>query len=138
MPGTVAHAKGTMNLKGRALYEVGIPRAAREAGRRYIQPDLCHCGGFNEGRKIAALAENSHVRVVPHNPNGPISTLAGVHLGACTASFEMLEYPRQSEGEPPVFRNQPTAVDGYLEVPTGPGWGVEIDEDVISRSALEV
>ena len=73
------------------------------------------------------------MRVVPHNPNGPISTLAGVHLGACTANFEMLEYPRQPEGEPPVFRNQPTAVDGYLEVPTGPGWGVEIDEEKLAR-----
>ena len=60
----------------------------------YIQPDLCHCGGFSEGRKIAAMAETYHVRVLPHNPNGPISTLVGVHLGICTPNLEMLEFPR--------------------------------------------
>ena len=123
---------------GERLYtRWGFRELLEKQAADYIQPDLCHCGGFNEGRKIAALAENYHVRVMPHNPNGPISTLVGVHLGACTANFEMLEYPRQPDGQPPVFRNAPTAVDGYMEVPTGPGWGVEIDEDVIARLALD-
>jgi len=34
----------------------------------YIQPDLCHCGGFYEGHKIATLAETYHIRFLPHNP----------------------------------------------------------------------
>ena len=99
----------------------------------YIQPDLCHCGGFGEARKIAAMAETYHVRVIPHNPNGPISTLVGVHLGACTANFEMLEYARQPDDPVPVLRGVPAAVDGHIEVPTAPGWGVELDEDVLAQ-----
>lgn len=99
----------------------------------YIQPDLCHCGGFGEGRKIAALAETYHIRVLPHNPNGPISTLVGVHFGVCTPNFEMLEYPRQPADQIPLLRNMPVVVDGEIAAPTAPGWGVELDEDVLKR-----
>ncbi|HCI86806.1 MAG TPA: mandelate racemase, partial [Dehalococcoidia bacterium] len=45
---------------------------------RMIQPDICHCGGFTEIRKIANLAETHYVPVAPHNSNGPLSTLASL------------------------------------------------------------
>ena len=104
----------------------------------YIQPDLCHCGGFYEGTKIATLAETYHIRVLPHNPNGPISTLVGVHLGACTANFEMLEYPRQPEDRVVVLKNMPVVEHGAIRVPEGPGWGVEIDEEALAEFSPEV
>jgi galactonate dehydratase len=113
-------------------------RPLLEAGAlAYVQPDLCHCGGFWEGRKIAALAEVYRARVMPHNPNGPISTLVGVHLAACTPNFGMLEYPRQPTERPPVLKGLPEVVDGGIEVPDRPGWGVEIDEDVLAGFAEE-
>ena len=99
----------------------------------YIQPDLCHCGGFNEGRKIAAMAETYHVYVLPHNPNGPISTVVGVHLGACTPNFEMLEYRRPPRPTDDLFVNMPMPKDGFLEVPTEPGWGVELSEEALKE-----
>ncbi len=104
----------------------------------FIQPDLCHCGGFNEGRKIAAMAEPYHVKVLPHNPNGPISTLVGVHFGACSANFMMLEMirPDGASRRPDlgnIFENMPTQKDGFLDVPDGPGWGVEFDESLLAR-----
>ena len=98
----------------------------------YIQPDLCHCGGFAEGRKIAAMAETYHVRVLPHNPNGPISTLVGLHLGACTPNFEMLEYPRRPGDLVPLLKGLPEPSEGYIDVPEKPGWGVEVDEEVLA------
>ncbi len=104
----------------------------------YIQPDLCHCGGFSEGRKIAALAETYHVRVLPHNPNGPISTLVGLHFGISTPNFEMLEYPRQPDDQLPLLRGMPVVKDGRLSAPIEPGWGVEIDEELLSQFAPEL
>jgi galactonate dehydratase len=103
----------------------------------YIQPDLCHCGGFAEARKIAAMAEVYHVHLLPHNPNGPLSTLVGIHLGACTPNFEMLEYPRQPADQAQIFKNMPEVKDGWIEVPEGPGWGVELDEEALARFAPE-
>ena len=104
----------------------------------YIQPDLCHCGGFLEGYKIAMMAEVYHIRVLPHNPNGPISTLVGVHLGACTANFEMLEYPRRPADEISVIKAMPEVENGYIRVPDGPGWGVELDQAALADFAPEL
>ncbi len=104
----------------------------------YVQPDLCHCGGFLEGYRIAMMAETYHVRVMPHNPNGPISTLVGLHLGACTANFEMLEYPRRPADAVSVLRGEPEVEDGHLAVPEGPGWGVELDEELLIGFEPEV
>ena len=103
----------------------------------YIQPDLCHCGGFGEARKIAAMAEVYHVRVLPHNPNGPLSTVVGVHLGACTPNFEMLEYPRQVDDLVPLLRGVPQVVDGHLEVPSAPGWGIDVNNEVLAQFPAE-
>jgi galactonate dehydratase len=123
---------------GERCYSRADFRPLLEAGAlAYVQPDLCHCGGFWEGRKIAAFAEIYGARVMPHNPNGPISTLVGVHLAACTPNFGMLEYPRQPAGRPPVLRGLPQVLDGHIEIPNGPGWGVEIDEDVLREFAAE-
>lgn len=103
----------------------------------YIQPDLCHCGGFNEGRKIAAMAEPYHVKVCPHNPNGPLSTLIGVHFGACTANFEMLEMMRPGSQRPelvsPLADQMPAPHDGFIDVPEAPGWGVEFTEEMLKQ-----
>jgi len=123
---------------GERLYSRWAFRPLLEAGAlAYVQPDLCHCGGFWEGRKIAALAEVYGARVMPHNPNGPISTLVGVHLAACTPNFGMLEFPRQPAERAPVLRGLPEVVDGCIDVPDGPGWGVEIDEDILKEFPAE-
>jgi galactonate dehydratase len=47
-----------------------------------IQPDIVYCGGFLETKKIAALAEAHYVSVAPHNCDGPLKTIVGVHLCA--------------------------------------------------------
>ena len=56
-----------------------------------IQPDLCHCGGLWEARKIAAMAEAYYVAVAPHNPLGPIATAACIHFAIATPNFLIQE-----------------------------------------------
>ncbi|MBN1402386.1 MAG: mandelate racemase/muconate lactonizing enzyme family protein, partial [Anaerolineae bacterium] len=104
----------------------------------FIQPDLCHCGGFAEGRRIADMAEPYHVKVLPHNPNGVLSTLVGLHFGACTPNFHMLETigtgPMGSHGDrEPIFEDLPKPEDGYMTVPERPGWGVELTPEMAAR-----
>ncbi len=101
---------------------------------RIIQPDVCHCGGILELRKIAAMAETCYVAVQPHNPNGPIATLASLHLDASIPNVIFQEFfvPYLEEyneiiTEPIKYR------DGYLEIPTGPGLGADIREEVIRQ-----
>ena len=95
-----------------------------------VQPDICHAGGFTELRKIAAMAEAAYIKVAPHNPNGPVATVASVHLAAAIPNFLILETP-SSRCATPVQRHGLTIRDGWVELPTRPGLGIELDEEVI-------
>lgn len=101
---------------------------------RVLQPDLCHVGGIFEARKIAAMGEVYHMYMAPHNPLGPISLAACLQLDACIPNFLVQEFPGIPEGwdlgrellkEPFEIR------DGYIDVPTKPGLGVELNDDAL-------
>jgi galactonate dehydratase len=107
-----------------------------------IQPDLSHAGGLLECRKIAAMAEAFDVAVAPHCPLGPIALAASLQLDACTPNVviqeqslrmhyndgaDVLDYVRDGG----VFAVR----DGYIDVPTGPGLGVEVDEERVRAAA---
>lgn len=94
------------------------------------QPDICHAGGFTELRKIAAMAESAYVRIAPHNPNGPVATVASVHLAASIPNFLILEMAQQPLRDD-VQRRGLTIKDGWAELPTAPGLGIELDDSVI-------
>src|SRR5207248_9635754 len=56
-----------------------------------IQPDITHCGGLTEARRIAALADAYRVAMAPHNPQGPVSTAASLEFGLATHSYVICE-----------------------------------------------
>ncbi|MGH9658344.1 MAG: galactonate dehydratase, partial [Bryobacteraceae bacterium] len=56
-----------------------------------IQPDLCHCGGLLEGRKIASMAEAYYMGVAPHNPLGPVANAVALHFDLATPNFLIQE-----------------------------------------------
>lgn len=109
-----------------------------------IQPDLSHAGGITECRKIAAMAEAYDVAVAPHCPLGPIALAACLQLDAVSynafiqeqslgihynVANDVLDYARNQD----VFRYE----DGYVAIPSGPGLGVEVDEDYVRQRARE-
>ncbi len=101
-----------------------------------IQPDLCHAGGIFESRKIAAMAETYYVSVAPHNPLGPISLAACLQLDSCIPNFLVQEVPGLADGSDrgEGLAGNPFVVEnGSIPVPTGPGLGIEIDEDLVRR-----
>jgi galactonate dehydratase len=99
-----------------------------------IQPDLCHAGGITECKKIAAMAEAFYIQLAPHNPQGPVSTVAAAHLAMAIPNLMILEFVRQEPYRDRVLRESWTVRDGYLEVPELPGLGVELDEEAIAAS----
>jgi galactonate dehydratase len=106
-----------------------------------IQPDLSHAGGILECRKIAAMAEAYDVAVAPHCPLGPLALAACLQLAACTPNVAIQEMSlgiHYNVGAD-LFsycsqREQLEPTDGYLGIPTGPGLGVNIDEDAVRKS----
>ena len=94
-----------------------------------LQPDMCHAGGITEVRLIAGMAEAYYASVAPHNPLGPISLAAGVQLAASIPNFLCQEQVSLGDG----YLTSPFQVqDGYLDLPRGPGLGIELDEDALA------
>ena len=98
-----------------------------------VQPDICHAGGIGELRKIATMAEVYGISIAPHNPYGPVALAAAVHLAAATSNFLILEYCRRTPLFFEVQKQGITINDGHAELPTAPGLGVELDEDLIAE-----
>ena len=94
------------------------------------QPDICHAGGITELRKIAAMAEASYIKIAPHNPNGPVATIASVHLAATIPNFLILEMAQQRLRD--EVQRGLTIKDGWAELPRRPGLGIELDPDVVA------
>jgi galactonate dehydratase len=93
------------------------------------QPDICHCGGLLEAKKIAAMAEAASIGIAPHNPLGPIAGVAALHFAVSTPNHVIQE---EMVGAVPwyfdVVRGPIRMIDGCWQVPDAPGLGIEVDE----------
>ena len=94
-----------------------------------IQPDVSHCGGISETRRIAAMAETYMISVACHNPQGPVSTAASTHIGFATPNYLIQEMVRADV----PWRNDIVSEfmpleAGQCSAPTRPGLGIEINE----------
>ena len=122
----------------------GFKRMLTRGGVDILQPDVSHCGGILEMRKIAAMAEAFDVAVAPHCPLGPIALAACLQVDFCTpnafiqeqslnihynAGYDLLKYLENPE----VFRYQ----DGYVDRMTEPGLGIRVDEAYVRHMAQE-
>ncbi|MDP9469346.1 MAG: mandelate racemase/muconate lactonizing enzyme family protein [Chloroflexota bacterium] len=96
----------------------------------YARIDLCLVGGITEAKKIAGWCETHYIKLAVHNPLGPISSAACLHLNLACSNFGVQEQPRRpGELLPDVVPVQPSWEDGYLLPPTTPGLGVEFDRE---------
>ena len=109
-----------------------------------IQPDPSHAGGITETRKIASMAEAYDVALALHCPLGPIALAANLQLDAvCYNAFIQeqslgIHYNQANDlmdyvSNPGVFAYQ----DGMVAIPTGPGLGIEVNEDYVRERAQE-
>src|SRR5688500_17339026 len=112
--------------------------AARAAS--VIQPDITHCGGLSEARRIAALAEAYRVAMAPHNPQGPVSTAASLEFGFATPSYVICEtvhadVPWRAEVVTEGFTVERA---GRIVRPnTRPGLGIEINESEVRKHPFQ-
>jgi len=127
---TVARSTAIPIATGERLFtRWGFREVLEKQAAAIVQPDLCHAGGIGEVRKIAAMAEVYYAAVAPHNPLGPISLAAGLQVDACIPNFLCQEQVSLGEG----YIMRPFVVrDGYIDLPTGAGLGIELDDEAIA------
>jgi 2-dehydro-3-deoxyphosphogalactonate aldolase len=99
-----------------------------------LQMALGRVGGILEGKKIAGMAEAHYAQIAPHLYCGPIEGAANIQIGACSPNFLILESIQRWGGFHAEILKAPIRwEDGYVLVPTAPGLGVELDEEVAAR-----
>ena len=88
--------------------------------------------GFLEAMKVASMAESYEVNVAPHNYYGHLATAISAHFCAVTPNFRVMEVDVDSvRWRDDLFLNVPVIENGDLLLPTGPGWGVEVNEAAV-------
>ena len=131
---------------GERLYSKwDVKRFLQDTSVDILQPDISHCGGISEIRKIASMAEAYDVAIAPHCPLGPIALAAccqfamstpnfviqemglGIHYNRAAGAYDINNYIKDAS----VWNVK----DGYIEGLKGAGLGIEVDEEEVRRVA---
>lgn len=133
---------GGENLRTRYEFKPYLTRRAYDI----VQPDIMHCGGITEMQRICATANACGIQVNPHVWGSPVMIAATLHLAAtlppCPPAHNAQPYMQEPVMEfdrtPSAIREKLCAVpfdqeDGFVRVPTGPGLGIEVDEEMVER-----
>lgn len=100
----------------------------------FCRMDVCIVGGLSEARKIAGWCETHYIAIATHNPLGPVSTAACLHLDLATSNFAVQECARiPGEVLAELFPQQVPFQDGFMLVPDQPGLGIVLDESALSK-----
>jgi galactonate dehydratase len=124
---------------GRGIADPGVFQALlREGLVDVVRPDIS-VHGISGARRIAALAEAYYVAIAPHHDGGPVATAAAVHLAASVPNFfiQHVPYPEAAADREMraaiVSAGLERARDGFLELPRGPGLGIEVNEAALEK-----
>lgn len=122
-----------------------VKRFLQDASVDILQPDISHCGGISELRRIASMAEAYDVAIAPHCPLGPIALAASIQFAMATPNFVIQEmslgiHYNTEVGEYDISnyvkdKSVWDVKDGYLEGLHGIGLGIEVDEDEVREVA---
>ena len=108
-----------------------------------VQPDVCYLGGITRTLKVAEMARQAKLPCTPHSANLSLVTVFTLHLmGALENAGPYVEfsiegndyYPWQEGIYDPIL----VVKDGKVQIPDGPGWGVEINPDFLQKSKFQI
>jgi galactonate dehydratase len=137
----IQRAVGTPIASGERITGIhGFRDLLQKRAASILQPDITHCGGLTEVRRIAALAEAYRVSIAPHNPQGPVSTAASLEFGFATPSYLICESVKND-----VPWRDDIVASGFTIEPKGqivrpsdkPGLGIEINEAEVCQHPFQ-
>ena len=124
---------------GRGITDAGVFLALlREGLVDVVRPDIS-AHGISGTRRIAVLAETYYVAIAPHHDGGPVATAAALHLAASVPNFFIQHVPVPDAAADREMRSAivagslETPHDGFLELPRGPGLGIDVSEAALEK-----
>jgi L-alanine-DL-glutamate epimerase-like enolase superfamily enzyme len=108
-----------------------------------VQPDVCYLGGLTRTLTVAKMAHEAGLRCIPHSANLSLVTVFALHLmGAIENAGPYVEFSIESSEYYPwqvgLFTMPLVVRDGLVQIPEGPGWGIEISQDWLAGAAREI
>lgn len=102
-----------------------------------VQPNITRAGGLSEIRRICDMAELLGAEVVPHGWKTGITAAVGRHFQAACPAAPLFEYVSPAVFDSPLRRElvwpEPVVRDGFMELPTGSGLGISLNEELVAR-----
>ena len=99
-----------------------------------LMVDVQWCGGVSQAKKIAAIAEARYLPVTLHNCNSPLASIINAHIAVSMPNFLNMEFMDPDVPWRDEIITEPLQVlDGHLIISDKPGWGIDIDENALSR-----
>ena len=126
---------------GEATYtKTGFRPLLEKRSADILNPDVACVGGILELKEIAAMAESFLVAMSPHNYNSTLVALAStVHASATMPNFIITEYFLPFvEFCDTISPNQLKPKNGYIDLPTAPGLGIDVDEEALKKHPAKV
>lgn len=104
-----------------------------------IQPDVCYIGGISRAVKVAELADLAGIPCVPHSSSRSLTAIFTAHyVTAMPACSGRHEWAIENVDHMKFYEPFPVAVNGEVTLPDTPGWGVEIDPDVLTQAKYAI
>jgi galactonate dehydratase len=126
------HAPFPIATGERLLTRWGFREVLEKQAAAYLQPDISHAGGITELKKIANMAEVYYAQLLPHCAIGPVAFSASLQVDAVCPNFLIQEQIDQGLGGG-LLQEEWQVKDGYIDLPTRPGLGFEIDEEAVQK-----
>jgi len=118
---------------------LAFSRLINESRVDVIQPDISRCGGLTEAKKIATLAADNNITLVPHAFKTGILVAASIQLIAALPNVPFLEFSVTESAIRKELLVKPfVQKDGFVAVPTAPGLGIELNPDIIKKYGVTV
>ncbi|MEM7018129.1 MAG: mandelate racemase/muconate lactonizing enzyme family protein [Pseudomonadota bacterium] len=131
-----AHTSIPIATGERLVTKYEFSKVLEKQAAQIIQLDVGQCGGITEAKKIASIAEAHYAVIAPHMYCGPVAAAAAIQIDTCSPNF-MIQEANQGPLHKKIFKEPLVFENGFIVPPTGPGLGIEFDEDVLKAHLVE-
>jgi len=136
MARVAAHTNIPIATGERLVTKYEFSNLLEKKAAQIIQLDVGQCGGITEAKKIAGIAEAHYAMIAPHMYCGPIAAASAIQIDTCSPNF-LIQEANQGPLHKTIFKEPLVLENGSITPPTGPGLGVELDEDVLKAHLIE-